>query len=173
MNKIFLPTKYVKDIFSIDYKKLKKKKKQYLLFDLDNTIGSLLEDVPNDKIVKLFTSLKKDFVIVIISNNFKKRVKAFGESLEVDYYYLAMKPLGKVIRKIRHKYNCKNGDMVLIGDQLVTDIFLGNRMKIDTILVDPIHPKEMKITSINRFIEGRILKNYKSKGWLERGKYHA
>ncbi len=173
MDKVFLPTKYVKDLFSIDYKMLKEKKKKYLLFDLDNTIGSLLEDVPNDQIRKLFTSLKKDFVVVIISNNFKKRVKSYGDKLEVDYYYLAMKPLGRVIRKIRRKYHCENKDMVLIGDQLVTDIYLGNRMKIDTILVDPIHPKEMKITSINRFIEGRILKKYKSKGWLERGKYHA
>ena len=35
----FKPTKYYKDIYSIDYKKLKSEGINCLVFDLDNTLG--------------------------------------------------------------------------------------------------------------------------------------
>ena len=62
--------------------------------------------------------------------------------------------------------------MVIIGDQIVTDILAGRRFNIKTILVDPLGEKDLKITSLNRKIEARIVKRYKEKGILERGKYY-
>ena len=62
--------------------------------------------------------------------------------------------------------------MVIIGDQIVTDIFAGNRFRIKTILVDPLGEKDMKITFLNRKIENAIVKKYMRKGIFERGKYY-
>ena len=63
--------------------------------------------------------------------------------------------------------------MVMIGDQIVTDILSGNRYKIMTILVDPLGEKDLRITGLNRKIEARIIKHYKKRGMFERGKYYG
>ena len=62
--------------------------------------------------------------------------------------------------------------MCVIGDQLMTDIFGGNRYKCFTILVDPLGKKDLKVTFVNRFIENRIINHLSKKGILERGKYY-
>ena len=55
---------------------------------------------------------------------------------------------------------------------MVTDVLAGNRYNIKTILVDPLGKKDLKITSLNRKVESRIIKHYKKKGLFERGKYY-
>ena len=62
--------------------------------------------------------------------------------------------------------------MVMIGDQVVTDVLAGKRFHIKTILVDPLGKADLKITGLNRFIENIILKRYSKKGVFERGKYY-
>ena len=59
-------------------------------------------------------------------------------------------------------------EVCMIGDQIVTDIITGNRFKMMTILVDPIENKDMKITSLNRFIERRLISKLK----LKKGEYY-
>ena len=63
--------------------------------------------------------------------------------------------------------------MVMIGDQIVTDILSGNKFKIMTILVDPLGKKDLKITGLNRAIETKIIKYYNKRGLFERGKYYG
>ena len=60
----------------------------------------------------------------------------------------------------------------MIGDQMMTDIMSGNSFKIKTILVDPLGHKDLKITSLNRFIENKIIKKYSKKGIFKRGSYY-
>ena len=43
------PTRYYKDIYSINYELLKQENIKYLLFDLDNTIGDSREKTPSEK----------------------------------------------------------------------------------------------------------------------------
>ena len=57
--------------------------------------------------------------------------------------------------------------MVIIGDQIVTDIFSGNRFRIKSILVDPLGEKDMKITVIHA---GRISQQCgKDKSYMREG----
>ena len=70
-----------------------------------------------------------------------------------------MKPLPIGYSKIRKKYNLKRSEMCMIGDQMLTDIYGGNRYHMFTILVDPLGTKDLKITSLNRLIEKKVLKS--------------
>jgi len=60
----------------------------------------------------------------------------------------------------------------MIGDQLVTDIFAGNRYQLTTFLVEPLGKKDLKVTSFNRFIENKIFKYYEKKEIMKRGTYY-
>ena len=77
--------------------------------------------------------------------------------------HLSLKPLGIILWKIKKKYNINYKEMVIIGDQLLTDIFLGNRYKLLTILVDKKGENDLNITKFNRALENRIKKKYNMK----------
>lgn len=170
--KNFKPTIYCKDIFSINYKKLKKAGIKCLIFDLDNTLALIEEKKCPEKTKDLIKKLQKDFIIFIISNNTKKRIEPYKRDLGIDAVSLAMKPLTKGLRKIKKAYNLKKKEMVMIGDQIVTDIISGNNFNIKTILVDPLGKKDLKITGLNRKIESWIINRYRKRGIFERGQYY-
>ena len=54
----------------------------------------------------------------------------------------------------------------------MTDMLLAKKLKLNAILVDPISNNEFKVTSINRFLEKKILKKLKDGKLLEKGKYY-
>lgn len=168
----FYPNMYQKTIQDINYKKLKKLDIKCLIFDLDNTIALIDQHVITAETKKLLTGLKKDFQVVIISNNITSRVKSYANYLQCDFVANAIKPLSKGYRKIKNKYGFKQEEMCMIGDQIVTDIYGGNRYGMFTILIDPLGKKDLKITSLNRFIERKILKKYEDKGIMKKGVYY-
>ena len=170
--RLYIPNMYKENIFTIDYKKLKKQGIKYLIFDLDNTIALVDERKAPKKTKELFKVLKKDFTVLIISNNTKKRVKEYSEQLEVDFISMAMKPFTKGLRQIRRRYKCQKRQMCMIGDQLMTDILSGNRYNIFTVLVDPLGKKDLKVTVLNRFLEKKVLKRLKRKKLFEKGCYY-
>lgn len=170
--KNYKPTRYYKDIFSIDYKKLQDEGIKCLIFDLDNTLALLHEKECPDKTKELIKRLQDDFIIFIISNNTASRIEPYKKSLGIDAVSLAMKPFTIGLRRIKNKYKLKKKEMVMIGDQLVTDIISGKNFNIKTILVDPLGNKDLKITKLNRKIEDIIVKRYVKKGIFKRGKYY-
>lgn len=169
---IFKPNMYKKSIFEIDYLKLKKQGIKCLIFDLDNTLGLIDHKTCPKNTKKLIEELKKDFLVVISSNNTFKRIQFYTRELDIEGISFSLKPSIMGLVRIRKKYKLKKCEMVMIGDQIVTDIFSGNRFGIFTILVDPLGKKDLKITGINRLIEKRIVNNYKKRGLFERGKYY-
>ena len=172
MYKIFRPKAYSKNIYEINYDKLKKNGIKCLLFDLDNTISPEYEILLTKKIKTFLNNLKKDFKVIIISNNFPHRLKKFGDYYDVDVLSLSLKPLLYKYIYVLLKYKFKRCEIAAVGDQLVTDILGGNKIGIKTILVDPITNKDGKATFLNRKIEKRIYKYFKENNILEKGKYY-
>ena len=172
MLKKFIPYMYQKDIYNIDYNKLKNENIKCILFDLDNTISPAREIVLDKKIKKLFDELKKDFIIVLFSNNTKKRVSFFASYYETEFLHMSVKPLPFSYRKMIRKYHLNKNYLVAVGDQLITDIFGGNLIGIKTILVDPVSKEDEKITFLNRKLEGMIFNKFKKKNILIKGKYY-
>ena len=168
----FKPDVYQKNIYNINYNKLKEKGIKCLIYDLDNTLGLIEHKMCPDETKKLINKLKKDFIIVICSNNNTKRLIPYMEDLGIDGVSWSLKPLTRGLKIIRKKYNLKKEEMCIIGDQMVTDILSGNLYKIKTILVDPLGKKDLKVTFFNRIVENQILKKYKKSGTFERGKYY-
>ena len=169
---IFRPNIYKKNIFDIDYEYLKKQGIRCLIFDLDNTLGLISHKSCPDEAKKLINKLKKDFLVIINSNNTKRRLKPYMDELGIDGVAWSMKPSIKGLISIKSRYHLKKKEMCMIGDQIVTDILCGNRFRIMTILVDPLGEKDLKITGLNRKIEAKIVKRYEKRGLFKRGQYY-
>lgn len=171
MSKV-IPNLYQKSIYDINYKKLKKSGIKCLLFDLDNTCVPYHDNKFDIRLKKLFDKLKKmDFKVIIFSNSPNKRLKKFTD-LEVDYNALSLKPISYNFYKVMKKYNFKKKEVCIIGDQLFTDIYGGNKIGIMTCLVDPITTEELLFTKITRHFETRKIKRLEKKGKFKRGNYY-
>lgn len=171
MKNSYKPNIYVKDIYSINYKKLKEKGIKYLLFDIDNTISPTNEKTPNKKVIDLFKTLKKEgFIIIILTNAIPLRANRFKKHLSVDTFSLSFKPHKRNYLRIIKKYKINDlKTIAAIGDQIYTDIKGANCLSITSILVDQISNKESLFTKINRLKENFIIKRSKI---ITRGEYY-
>lgn len=168
----FIPDIYQKNIYDIDYKKLKKKGIKCLLFDLDNTLVPVKTETPTKKVRELFAFLESDFKIIILSNSNRKRLIPFKEGLNVDVAASSKKPFKKKYLKIMDMYKFKHHEIAAIGDQLMTDILGANSVGITSILVNPIGEYEKFGTKINRLMEKVIYYNLRKKSILVKGEFY-
>lgn len=170
---IFRPDIYAKNIYSINYQKLKKSGIKCLIFDLDNTIAPKSMIKPDIHIVKFFTMLRDmGFSLAILSNAKKSRVEPFKEKCNINSAYYSCKPLKDKYLKVLDLYHVKDTEVACIGDQILTDIVGANRLQFTSILVTPIDKVDQFPTKINRIIEGIIMRRLQKKGLFERGVYY-
>lgn len=167
MLKLFLPSEHVKSIFDIKGADLKARGIKGVITDLDNTLVEWDRPSATPELIKWFEELQKHGILVtIVSNNKLKRVKDFSDPLSIPFIYEARKPLGRAFRKAASDMGLKKEEIVVIGDQLLTDVFGGNRSGLHTILVVPVAQSDGFFTRFNRKVERRILASLKRKGML-------
>ena len=104
---LFRPDMYKKNIFEIDYKKLKKDGIKCLIFDLDNTLGLIEHEKCPEETRKLIKELEKDFLIFISSNNTQQRIDPYLEDLGIKGVAWSLKPSTRSLRKIRKNEKLK------------------------------------------------------------------
>lgn len=169
----YIPDIYQKSIYTIDYKKLAERGIKCLLFDLDNTLVPSSIKQSNKKLRELFKELKeKGFDLYIFSNSPKSRVKIFADDLEVKYYYSARKPFKRKLLKLLYENDYNESEVAIIGDQILTDVLVGNTVGITTVLVNPISQNDFILTKFNRFLERNIIKKLRNHDLFALGKYY-
>ena len=166
MINILYPKLYVKSLFNIDLEMLKKRGIEGILFDLDNTIIPRDQKFFSPDIATWLSELKKHgFKLCIVSNNRRhQRVSFLAKSLEIPYIYKAGKPGRKAFRNAMQLLNTDTHTTAVIGDQVFTDVYGGNRAGLFTILVVPLPGKEFWGTTLfNRRLEKLVLSRIKKR----------
>lgn len=167
-----MPKMYKRSIYDVNYKKLKKMGVKCLLFDLDNTCVPYHEQEALPEVGELFSKLgKMGFKVILFSNSPRSRLVKF-RSWNVLYNSSSCKPFSRSFYKILKRYNYLKSEVCIIGDQLFTDVYGGNRVGIITCLVDPISDVDMVFTKFTRFLEVQKLKRFEAKGLFKRGEYY-
>lgn len=157
MLKVFYPYEYVEDVFSINYKVLRDKGFKGLIFDIDNTLVPHGAD-STEQVDALFAKLNAmGFTTLLLSNNNRQRIERFAANIDTLYIEEASKPHPASYLKAVEKMRLNNDEVVVIGDQLFTDIFGANRSHLPSILVKYIgfYKKEKK--GIRRNLEKKVL----------------
>ncbi|MCD7033020.1 YqeG family HAD IIIA-type phosphatase [Metabacillus sp. GX 13764] len=166
--KYFLPGEFVQDIFEITPEKLKERDVKGIITDLDNTLVEWDRPSATPKLIQWFKMMKDNGIkVTIVSNNAEKRVKFFSDPLTIPFIYKARKPMGRAFRKAVSDMELTKDDVVVIGDQLLTDVLGGNRNGFHTILVVPVAKSDGAMTKINRKIERRIMHILKRRGMIQ------
>lgn len=171
---IFVPDIYQKDIYNINYDVLLSRGIKCLIFDLDNTLVTILETVPRQETKELFKRLKDmNFKIYIASNSIKARVKPFHEELKVDFIYSAKKPHVEKILDLINSTKYELSEIAMIGDSMMDDVVCGNTIGVTTILLDQISKKEYPFARIRRSKEKKIQKKLRDKALFTKGRYYV
>src|SRR5690606_36631502 len=141
-----------------------------IITDLDNTLVSAKTALATKELVEWLDKVRKMGIdVVIVSNNNQSRVGAFSSSLNLPYIFAAKKPTQKAFKQAINMLDLPASQIVMIGDQMMTDVFGGNKMGLFTVLVQSIAPHEEGIcTRINRRLEKVAISRLRKRGlWHE------
>lgn len=167
MLKNFLPDEHVQSIFDITPEMLLKRNVKGIITDLDNTLVEWDRPEATPELLNWFSSFKeKGILITIVSNNTQQRVSSFSDPVKIPFIYSARKPMSRAFKRAIRDMNLKRDEIVVIGDQLLTDVLGGNRLGLHTIMVVPVASTDGLWTRVNRKLERIILSWMKRKGML-------
>ena len=158
---ILYPKIYIDSVKDITIDFLKKNNIKALILDVDNTILDFDKKIP-EGIDKWCENLKKEGIkFCILSNtNKKEKVEMVAKKLNLEYFYLATKPLKRGFKKAVKFLEEDPQNIAAVGDQIFTDVVGANRSHIYSILVKPLGKKDILATRIKRPLENFVIKKY-------------
>lgn len=145
--RIYVPNVYQKDIYEIDYKKLRDSGIKLLSYDIDDTIDDVLLNnikarVPVDfvmprKAKELVERLKSmGFIVTLMTNAIPGIAEGAHVALGTDNYIAkAGKPDTASFDLMLSRYGLEKSQMAHIGNSMRDDVVGGNRAGVTTCLV--------------------------------------
>ena len=166
MFKFLYPKEYLNSVFEINVDKLKSLGLDTIIFDIDNTLVPYWIKVPDNKLVTYFNALKAGGIkIGVLSNSKEIRSKTFCTPVNIPYVFRAKKPGVKGFLKIMEIMDSQPEKSMIVGDQIFTDVWCGNKAGAYSVLVKQVSPKDELITAPKRPFEKIIVNMYlKSEG---------
>ena len=107
-----------------------------LLLDVDNTLTTHGNPVPAEGIVEWIKLMHDNGInLMIVSNNYRKRVEPFANLLGLPYSSFSTKPLPRGFKKAMKHMGSNTKNTAVVGDQIFTDILGGHLMGMTSIMV--------------------------------------
>lgn len=162
MKNNWFPDEYRASVWEIDYTALWQRGIRGIILDIDNTLLPYYVPEPDAALVRHIQELQgSGFKAYIVSNGKSERVARFNQKLKLPYVCHASKPSRKGFDKAMRDMMLSPEQIVVIGDQIFTDVWGGRRMGMYTVLVRQVSPKDEWITAIKRPLEKLVLFFYK------------
>ena len=161
---LFLPAEIQESIYDIDLTRLHQKGYTTLILDVDNTILPYSKTKLSLKMETWIETAKQiGLHVFLISNNSKRsRIEKVCIQTNTKGRYFACKPLPFTIKSFAKEHQFNTRHSIFIGDQVFTDILVGNWLRGYSILVDPLGKKLSFIKTLQRQIELALLEKLRS-----------
>lgn len=165
-----IPKLRVNTVFDINLEQLYDQGYRGIITDLDNTLVGAKDPDATPELIAWFKKVKEQgFKLIIVSNNNMDRVAKFATPLDIEFVHKARKPFNIPFLKAMKLMGTSSEQTIVVGDQMLTDVYGGNRLDLFTVLVLPISIADEGIgTRINRRVERVVLRRLRRTGqWLE------
>lgn len=135
-----IPDFLFESIYDIDPARLRARGVALLLADLDNTLAPYGVQTPSEEVRAWKARLEGAGIRLFILSNSRRpgRAARFAEALGVPYEGHAGKPKGGGFRRAMARCGVEPAQTAIVGDQIFTDIWGGNRAGVLTLMVKPI-----------------------------------
>ena len=135
-----------------------------LILDLDNTLTTHNNPVPDEGRLQWFLRIKESGLkMIIVSNNHPERVKPFAEFLGLDFVPEGGKPLPRGYNEACRRLGIPKSATAAVGDQIFTDVMGCKTAGIRSIFVFPIEPETGFWFRVKRTLEKPLLPKRKRK----------
>ena len=140
-----------------------------LLIDIDNTLAPYEQPEPDGQIRAWFDALRENGICAsLVSNNHAPRVELFNKTLSLPAYPDSHKPGRKTLEKAMQSMGVTHKETAMLGDQLLTDAYAGNRIGLVSIVVPPLKDKTNLFFRFKRLCERPFIRKYaKHNGYAE------
>lgn len=146
-------------IYDLDPVVLQKMHIGALALDVDNTLTLHDSQQVPDQVRFFLTRMQNcGLQLFIISNNSRERVEPFARSLGLGFVYRAAKPLTFGLTHACRKYHLVKDEILLVGDQLFTDILAAKLFGCRCALVTPFEIEQQKLLRFKRVLERPLLR---------------
>lgn len=160
---LLTPNMQVRKITDITIEMLKENNIKGMILDVDNTLIDL-DRVPLAGIKEWMDNMKNEGIkFCIASNSLKKdKIEKVANMLDIPYVHFSAKPTKIGLKKAKQILGIENSKNIAeVGDQLFTDVLGTNRMKMFSILTEPLCEEKVKINNLKRKLEKRVLRRNK------------
>ncbi len=139
---LFVPNERVQSVEDIRPEPLIEAGYKTLFLDVDNTLVPYGQRLLSLQKIHWVEGLKMaGLSVFLVSNNSShRRIKKIADQLSVYGIYFALKPFSFSLNSFAEDLGVNPRESVVIGDQVLTDILVGNWIGAYTILCDPAGP---------------------------------
>ena len=168
---LFCPNYRCHHISEIPMAWLKQEGIKAIILDLDNTLLPWDENIPSEENISWVQNVKKAGIrVVLLSNNGGERLQKISKELGVAAIGWGVKPLSIGFKRaLRFLKVQAHGEVLVIGDQLITDVFGAKKMDFKVLWVESLSRKEFVFTRITRKLESLLVKQLTKKGIMPGG----
>ncbi|EGR88778.1 YqeG family HAD IIIA-type phosphatase [Streptococcus dysgalactiae] len=160
----YRPTYTVEAVYDLRANDLLRQGISAVLVDLDNTLIAWNNPDGTPEVRAWLDEMTiADISVVVVSNNNHARVERAVSRFGVDFISRAMKPFAYGIDKAIDRYGFDREEVIMVGDQLMTDIRASHRAGIKSVLVKPLVVSDAWNTKINRWRERRVMAKLEEK----------
>ena len=137
--KLIHANKYITSVTELSIEEIDKLIEYYgikgVILDIDETLRFDMGDIPIENIEWL-DMLKTKLKVIVLSNGMDKNIRSLLEEKGIVYLSMALKPLKRNFIKACNILELNPNEVVVIGDDIISDIYGGNRCNMTTIKVN-------------------------------------
>ncbi len=172
MLKRWIPFAHANNVYDIPVDFFVKQGVKVLLSDLDNTLITYALAHPTEDCFRFVKELKDHGIeLVICSNGLGRRVGPFAEELGVEARCFLRKPFAGPLKRFLKEKGWSKEEVMLVGDQIQTDVLGANGAGIRCLLTEPLGSYEPPWTKFNRLFDKpkrkKILEKHLTPEWEE------
>ncbi|MCD8089097.1 MAG: YqeG family HAD IIIA-type phosphatase [Clostridiales bacterium] len=158
MKNLFYPKEYLNSVYELTPEKLKALKIKTVIFDIDNTLVPYFVKAPTKEVLEYFGALRaSDISVCVLSNSRPERAREFCLGLDIPFVSRAKKPFNSGLKILSEMLSLKPEEALIVGDQIFTDVLLGNLNGIYSVLVKKVDRRDELITAVKRPLEKIVL----------------
>ena len=139
------PNMKLNNVTELDLELLKKLKNEYniraLIVDVDETLRTNSKSIPKCN-KKWLEYMKKEFQICVISKGYDEKVKHFFEQMNIKYSGFHLISKRKSFKEATKEMGLKPENVLVIGDDAISDIYAGNKCGMLTAIVEQVIEEE-------------------------------
>ncbi|MFM0588593.1 YqeG family HAD IIIA-type phosphatase [Streptococcus suis] len=155
----YMPDFALEKAYDVTVESLKKHGIKVVFVDLDNTLIAWNHPDGTPEMRQWLHDLQDAGIpVVVVSNNKYERVKRAVEKFGIEFEAFALKPFTFGINRALKRFDVQPYEVIMIGDQLMTDIRAAKRAGLKSVLVKPLLKTDSINTQINRWRERRTMK---------------